>query len=361
MTISVAGGNAISWNIVNKNVSAGVSLKQKLARKVAVLAKHLIHLPPETLHLQVVLEKLVKKERYAVSLTLRIPSNILHAEKSSHDLFEAIDSAVAALLCEVKSLKADLRGEYHWKRPAYRARLRADEALFFSEPMAAGPQTHADMVSELLRVHNNQLLAHVRREVRIAELAGDLPRGMVDPRDIVDEAARICLAHSDSKPVELTYELWFYQLIRRELARRRAEFNQERSLSDNPPTGHEQATSEDEGYDAEQPLDLITRELEPEEDLPEERITDPSIVCPDSMISGQEVVKMLQDQVHHWPAHEREVFELYYLVGFDADEIAMIQSRAPNEIEALIGKIQLQLRDFLRETAGVRKYVRSGD
>jgi ribosomal subunit interface protein len=351
MTISVAGGNAISWNIVNKNVSAGVSLKQKLARKVAVLAKHLIHLPPETLHLQVVLEKLVKKERYAVSLTLRIPSNILHAEKSSHDLFEAIDSAVAALLCEVKSLKADLRGEYHWKRPAYRGRLHADEALFFSEPMAAGPQTHADMVSELLRVHNNQLLAHVRREVRIAELAGDLPRGMVDPRDIVDEAARICLAHSDSKPVELTYELWFYQLIRRELARRRAEFNQERSLSDNPPTGHEQATSEDEGYDAEQPLDLITRELEPEEDLPEERITDPSIVCPDSMISGQEVVKMLQDQVHHWPAHEREVFELYYLVGFDADEIAMIQSRAPNEIEALIGKIQLQLRDFLRETA----------
>jgi ribosomal subunit interface protein len=260
MTISVAGGNAISWNIVNKNVSAGVSLKQKLARKVAVLAKHLIHLPPETLHLQVVLEKLVKKERYAVSLTLRIPSNILHAEKSSHDLFEAIDSAVAALLCEVKSLKADLRGEYHWKRPAYRARLRADEALFFSEPMAAGPQTHADMVSELLRVHNNQLLAHVRREVRIAELAGDLPRGMVDPRDIVDEAARICLAHSDSKPVELTYELWFYQLIRRELARRRAEFNQEHSLSDNPPTGHEQAASEDEGYDAEQPLDLITRD-----------------------------------------------------------------------------------------------------
>jgi ribosomal subunit interface protein len=113
MTISVAGGNAISWNIVNKNVSPGVSLKQKLARKVAVLAKHLIHFPPETLHLQVVLEKLMKKERYAVSLTLRIPSNILHAEKSSHDLFEAIDSAVAALLREVKSLKADLRGEYH--------------------------------------------------------------------------------------------------------------------------------------------------------------------------------------------------------------------------------------------------------
>jgi len=351
MTISVAGGNAISWNIVNKNVSPGVSLKQKLTRKVAVLAKYLIHFPPETLHLQVVLAKLMKRDLYTVSLTLRIPSNILHAEKSSHDLFEAIDSAVAVLLREVKSLNADLPGEYHWKRPACRARLRADEALFFSESMAEGPQTHADMVSELLRVHNNQLLAHVRRELRIAELAGDLPRGMVDPRDILDETALFCLAHSESKPAELTYELWFYQLIRHELARRRAEFNQERSLSEKPPTGPEQTTIEDEGYDAEQPLDLITRELEPEEDLPEERIADPSIVRPDSMISGQEVVKMLQDKVYHWPAQEREVFELYYLVGFDADEIATIQSRAPNEIEALIGKIQLKLRDFLRETA----------
>jgi hypothetical protein len=75
MTISVAGGNAISWNIVNKNVSAGVSLKQKPARKVAVLAKHLIHLPPKTLHLKVVLEKLVKKERHAVSMTGALSEN----------------------------------------------------------------------------------------------------------------------------------------------------------------------------------------------------------------------------------------------------------------------------------------------
>lgn len=258
MSVRSSRAKIRSWNIVNKNVSLGVSLKQKLARKVAVLAKYLIHFPPETLHLQVVLAKLMKRELYTASLTLRIPSNILHAEKSSHDLFEAIDSAVAPLLREVKSLKADLRGEFHWKRPACRARLRADEALFFSEPMAAGRQTHADMVSELLRVHNNQLLAHVRREVRIAELAGDLPRGMLDPRDIVDETALFCLAHSESKPAELTYELWFYQLIRQELARRRAEFNQERSLSETLPTGPEQTTSEDEGYDAE----LISLELD---------------------------------------------------------------------------------------------------
>ena len=70
----------------------------------------------------------------------------------------------------------------------------------FSEPMAAGPQTHADMVSELLRVHNSQLLAHVRREMRIAELAGDLPRGIVDPRDVVDEVARICLHIQTASP-----------------------------------------------------------------------------------------------------------------------------------------------------------------
>jgi len=130
----------------------------------------------------VVLEKLAKKGTYTVSLTLRVPSNILHVEKTSHDLIGAIDHAVAALVREVKSLKAELRGDYRWKRPLYRARLRADKALIFAEPMepSTGPQTHADIVSELLKAHNKQLLAHARREVRTAELTGDLPRGAVD-------------------------------------------------------------------------------------------------------------------------------------------------------------------------------------
>ena len=127
-----------------------------------------------------------------------------------------ICSAAAALENEVKSLKAERRSDCRWKRPTYRARL-AEEALVFSEPMetGTGPQTKVDMVSDLLEAHDKQLVAHARRELRMAELGEQLPRGMLEARDVVDEVARVCLAEPGNKPEMLTYEQWFYQLTTR--------------------------------------------------------------------------------------------------------------------------------------------------
>ena len=68
------------------------------------------------------------------------------------------------------------------------------------------------------------------------------------------------------------------------------------------------------------------------------------------MISGQELVEMLQHEVQQWPPQEREIFEMHYLTGLDASEIAMIHSCPSREMEALIGKMQLRFRDFLRAT-----------
>ena len=206
----IAGRNAISWNIVNRNVSPGLTVKEKLTREIAGLAKHLVHFPPESLHLQVVLEKLERKHSFTVRMTLRLPSNILHAQKSHEHLLAAIDSAATALESEVKSLKAALRREYCWKRPAYRARLAA-EPLVFSEPMeiGTGPQADADadVVSSLLLALDEQLVAHARRELRMAELCGELPRGTFEARDVVDEVARACLAEPAKKPKALTSNL----------------------------------------------------------------------------------------------------------------------------------------------------------
>ena len=242
MIVSSPGGNVISWNIVNKRISPGVTVKEKLSRKIARLAKHLAHFPPDTLHLQVVLEKLEKKAIYTVRLTLRVPSNILHAQKSDGDLLRAIDAATGALEREVETLKADLRGDYRWKHPAYRARLRPDQTLVFAEPMAegAGPQTDADVVSELLAVHESQLLAHARRELRMAELTGEIPRAWLDAGDVVDEVARKCLACLERKPAGLAYEYWFYQLVSEELARVRRQYIEERTLRGEPPAARAQ-------------------------------------------------------------------------------------------------------------------------
>ena len=352
----IASGNAINWNIVQKNLSPGYTVKETLSRKIAGLAKLLGHFPPETLHLQVVLEKHPKKGTYATKLTLRLPSNILHAEKSDGDLLHAIDSAINALKREVQSVKASMRGDYRWKRPARRARLNEEKSLIFSEPMeeGAGPQSEADVVADLLAAHNEHLLAHAGRALRMAELTGELPAGAIEAHDIVDEAARICLAHPETKPGGVTYEQWFYRLIREETERQRLRFAEEFRLRAVPLPRGKELNAEVEGYDAEQPLDLITREIESGEDLPEERLPDPTLPPPDAAVAGSELVELLQREVKEWPPLEREIFELHYLVGFDLGDLAMIHHQPEKEVKTLVGKIQLRLREFLRRTAATR-------
>jgi ribosomal subunit interface protein len=122
----------LSWNIVNKNVEPGYTVKETLARKVAKLARHLAGFAPETLHLQVLLERLPKKGLFTARFTLRLPSHILHSEKSAEDLLSAIDLATEALCREVDSLRSKLRGDYKWKRPAWRARLNDQKSFAIS-------------------------------------------------------------------------------------------------------------------------------------------------------------------------------------------------------------------------------------
>jgi ribosomal subunit interface protein len=347
---------AISWNIVNKNVSPGLMATEKLKRKVSALSRHLGRFPPDTVHLQVALEKLAKKRIYKVTFTLRLPSNILHAEKTSHDLIGAIDDAVAALERELIRLKSQLRGDYRWKRPVYRAKLEADKTILFSEPMPSGtgPQTRTDVVADLLGAQYEQLKAHAARSIRMAELAGEIPHGALEAGELVDEVARVCLEKPDAKQSELTYELWFYQLLGKELARRREALQGAVSGSATSVSGAHPPllpADEAEGYDAENPLDLITGEIEPAEDLPEEKIADSSNIGPDSAAAIHEVVRNLQQAAKHWPQLERKIFELHYFSGFDTGEIAMVLSCRKEEVEVLLDKIQLRFRDYLRECA----------
>ena len=56
------------------------------------LEKHLKHFPPDSIHLQIVLERHPKKPLHSAALNLRVPSNILHSEKSSADVIKAFEA-----------------------------------------------------------------------------------------------------------------------------------------------------------------------------------------------------------------------------------------------------------------------------
>jgi ribosomal subunit interface protein len=135
------------WSLVTKNLHGHEMLRKQIHEKIGKLERHLKHFPPDTVHLQIMLGRQPKKSLHTVALNLRVPSNILHSEKSSTDVIKAFDDAVDALLREVESLKARLRRERLWKRQPRREQLHRLKARGFTAEVApdgAGRQAPDD-------------------------------------------------------------------------------------------------------------------------------------------------------------------------------------------------------------------------
>jgi ribosome-associated translation inhibitor RaiA len=110
----------LKWNLITKGMRPHGQLQTKLQAIVGKLESHLVHFPPDAVHLQVNLERHSKKPLFAAALTLRLPSNILQSQKTAPDPVPALDKAIKALLREIAVLKSALRRESDWPRVAQR-------------------------------------------------------------------------------------------------------------------------------------------------------------------------------------------------------------------------------------------------
>jgi ribosomal subunit interface protein len=350
--------STLPWNLVTKNLHGHQMLRKQIRDKIAKLEKHLVHFPDDTVHLQIVLERHPSKGFHTATLTLRLPSNILHTQKTADDVITAFDDAVVALLRELESLKADLRGERFWKRKERRKELRELEAAGFApEPMdeGAGPQKHEEVVRDLFQQHYKELLRHARRQIHQDELAGEIPEGALDPRDVVNEVAGKAMTHTEERPERMGWLLWFYHLIHEELKRQRRLLKQ--GKGEQVSTDEIKPLPEDAeraaGYDAERPLDIIEEKLEPPVVRTESLVPDPSAVPPDEIVAVKDAFARLQQDMRSWPRAEREVFELYYIEGFEPEEIAMVTGQPVREVQKHIDAIHARLRAEILEQEAV--------
>ncbi|MDB6064691.1 MAG: putative sigma 54 modulation protein/ribosomal protein [Pedosphaera sp.] len=341
---------AFTWNLVSRGTEADEALKNRFRQKIAKLEKHLKHYPPDTVHLQIVLERRAKKASSAVTLALRTPADIFQSQKSGVEPLTALDGASEKLERELESSEAGQRGEMLLKRQARRERPDAAKAVGFADqPMAegAGPQKLEDMVRELFQKQYNAMLRHARRDIRYDELAGDLPAGAVDPRDIVDEAARQAEAKAGAKPRKMSWRVWFYHLIHEELRRQRQIFKQKQAKE---VSVEEPRTLPEDTEAALLPGDLmVKKEVEPEVIKTEDIVANPEAVPPDQVVEEKELLEHLQGAIQSWPKAEREVFELYFVEGIEPEEIAAITGQPKEKVRESIASIQRRLRDELLE------------
>lgn len=109
----------------------------------------------------------------------------------------------------------------------------------------------------------------------------------------------------------MNWVLWLYVQARQELARRRKALQARQK--ETVPLEQETLVPEDlwaEGYDPEQPLDLIDRQLEPPVAAQADLVPDPRGETPDQTVARREWLAEMRRLVSPWPRPEREAFEL---------------------------------------------------
>lgn len=346
----------LAWNLVSKHITPHAQLQEKIREKITKLEQHLQHFPPDAVHLLIQLEHHARRGFFSAALTLRLPSNILHSVKEAKgDPIPAFDKAVKALLRELEDFKAELRRESTLRLRGRRADQRALRTIQFSpQPHPAGPKTLADTLAEMIRRYHGRLLYHAQRELHRDQEDGEVPKGAIKPEVVVDEVVRQALSAPERKPEEISYRLWLYSLIRRELKRRyrQLRLDGERNVPIDELTREADQPGSDEGYDVEQPLGIIERELAapmvPRGDLlPDDHSEDPAAVAEE-----HDLVDYLHRVTAGWPDKERAVFDLHFLEGFDEDEVALLEGIQPAQARTMIDEVQGRLRVVLQQATG---------
>ena len=344
---------SIVWNIITRNIHADEQMRKEIRQKLAGLEKHLEVFPPNKLHLQVLLEKHPKKPLHTVELTLRLPANILRSKRSAPDLMTAFDDALQILLGELESGKGrGQRGALSQRNQGGEQAQAPESAGFAAEAQSqgAGPQNLQDVIREFFQQNYHRLLRHARRHIRHEEMTGDIPAGALNARDIVDEVARQAEANVRRKPKKMSWLVWLFHLLHEELRRQRERLKQEQAEA--IPT-EKRTTLPELKPKALQPLEqMVEKVIEPQVIRTEDVIPNPEAVRPDRFLEEKELLEQLQGAVQSWPRPEREAFELYFVQGFEPDEIARITGQPLKRVKDTLATVQARLRqELLQEEA----------
>jgi DNA-directed RNA polymerase specialized sigma24 family protein len=259
--------------------------------------------------------------------------------------------AARTLTRQIKKAKAEYRHDSQMRKWRHRT-LEARHPIAFAEeplPEGTGPRRMRDLVVEVLKENYERLLGFVQRRVDELAMSGRVPRNAIDPRDIVDQVAQTVLRHPGLHPRFVPYDRWCFSLAVGEIRKALAEHA--RRLDQNVPLDVDVSPEGDfalaEEHDPTQSfMDALEEEVEPIEATMREHVPDPNSSDPAALSGEHDILALVRSTTAKWPPFEREVFEMYYMEGLDARDIAV----AYEQDEKLIGKTLRRTQARLRRT-----------
>jgi ribosome-associated translation inhibitor RaiA/DNA-directed RNA polymerase specialized sigma24 family protein len=345
---------AIKWNIVNHTGEAFEFVSDKVRRKIQKLESILGRFPEDAVHLQVVLGEEARRKTYTVSFNLRIPSNVLCVSKESKSLTKALDEASRSLLLGLEKDKSKRRKKHLRKRRELKGAPYATK--FAALPLAKGtkPQTKSDLIAEVLAANYGRLLRFVNRQINEYIVAGTIPDDAIDPRDIVDQVAEEAISNPQLKPGMMDYPTWCSSLAFRQTRIAVRKFLAEASLTipvdlDLEPD-FDARPWEDLEF-KEYALNILHDVIEPEEATLENYIEDTRTRPFWVTAAEKDMVATLREYVRGWPTIDREIFEMHYLEGLSAEDIAVAMQCGSRDIVRSLDRIQNTLRRYWLQIA----------
>ncbi|TAN23497.1 MAG: hypothetical protein EPN33_04955 [Acidobacteria bacterium] len=277
---------------------------------------------PELVQLQGRLVRHTSREGVSCRLNLHLPTGQLSSENTSASAQVALRTASDDLVRQLNRHKQRLRET----RPRFRIPLH--RGSYLAAPKAAA-ERQADLAA-YFGGHYEHLLAFVKRQINLRESLGELPRGWLDPAEVLNE---VVVAALDARPVEqeLHRGRWLLLLSAaaiRSLTKAYGETRHGQTLLSLEETASELSLDGDDIAESERLEDhLAAAQADPEENA-----------------YATESLKRLVDAIRPLPRQQRHDLVLYLLEGFRPKELAQLTQRSETEVLASLDAAQTAVR-----------------
>lgn len=318
------------WTFDDCDVVVKREIEEYWRKKTPRLERLLETLPEDSMDLSVAVFQHRRRGVFEGRAILQIPSRTLAAGASEADPWRLVDRLADLLATEIRRYRARCRMEGSSRR-----RNRRRDELVAAEPLLSHDrdERRREAFFELLLPILSPLKEHARRELRLLENEGKLGHGELIPGDIISEVVLRAWDEFEQRPTRWSLDVWLMDLIDESLNRLRGE---PRMV---PLTKKViEAVSEERARENQMTGALTMDQLLPGDD--ESRAWED--------LGRNEQQKRIDRVLEGMPAHRRAAFLQFYLEGFDAAEIAMIQDRPEAEVKADIEKAREALRDLLQ-------------
>ncbi|MGH9488500.1 MAG: RNA polymerase sigma factor [Terriglobales bacterium] len=307
---------------ITVQVSRSPDLNQMLDRLQHKLDSLLLVFQPELVQLQGRLVRHTSREGVCCRLNLHLPTGQMSSETTAAAPAAALRAAAEDLVRQLHRHKQRLRET--------RPRFRPGRAWMPPRPApVTGEQRQADLAA-YFGGHYDHLLAFVRRQIALREQLGELPRGWLEPAEVLNE---VVVAALDARPAEMQLHRgrWLLVLCATAIRTLTKDYGERRHGLQLRSLEDAEAGPEMEGDELEEQHRLEDRLRSAEAD-------------PEENAAAVEAMRRLISALARLPLLQRHDLVLYLLEGFRPHELAQLSHRSEIDVRASLEQAEAELR-----------------